>query len=148
MEHFTPPTPVHPGPTRNRRGRDPAETGRGARLENRALMVTATGGLLALAAVALIRCRPGIDPARVLKPPPESERFVVYINDDDWPTIALLPRIGETLARRIVAARLERGRFQRLEDLLRVRGIGRGTLGYLRPYVRLDRRPATRRVGP
>jgi len=128
-------------------GPDPASDPRGVRLENRALLVLAAAALVGVGAVALVRSRPGIDEADVLQPPRASERFIVYINDDDWVTIALLPRIGATLARRIVASREEHGRFRRLEDLTRVRGIGDKTLEYLRPYVRFERRPTTTHPG-
>jgi len=126
---------------------DPAQDRRGVTLERRALFVLATAGLVAVGVVALVRSRPGIDEADVLRPPPAQERFIVYINDDDWVTIALLPRMGETLARRIVASREAQGRFRRLEDLTRVRGIGLKTLDYLRPHVRFERRGRSRSHG-
>ncbi|MER3451513.1 MAG: hypothetical protein C4300_05170 [Thermus sp.] len=43
-----------------------------------------------------------------------------------------LPGIGPTLAKRIVDNRP----YQRVEDLLKIRGIGPATLERLRPYVR------------
>ena len=98
---------------------------------------------LALAGVgvtALVRYRPTSGPGDVLRPPAEADRFVVYVNEDDWVRIALLPRIGETLARRIVALRRREGPYRGPEDLTRVRGIGRRTVDYLRPYIRFERR--------
>jgi competence protein ComEA len=53
-----------------------------------------------------------------------------------------LPAIGETLARRIVEDREQRGPFDSLEDVTRVRGIGPGTFAQIRPYLRLDSEPA------
>jgi competence protein ComEA len=50
--------------------------------------------------------------------------------------LTLLPRIGPTLADRIVADRAENGRFDSLEDLSRVRGIGpRTVLGVERDAI-------------
>jgi competence protein ComEA len=49
-----------------------------------------------------------------------------------------LPSIGPKRAQAIVALRAELGRFRKLEDLLRVRGIGRRLLERLRPLVVLD----------
>ena len=49
-----------------------------------------------------------------------------------------LPRVGRTLARRIVEERARRGGFHRLEELLAVRGIGAATLRRLRPWLTLD----------
>lgn len=49
-----------------------------------------------------------------------------------------LPRIGPTLARRIVDARAD-GRFRSAEDLRdRVRGIGPATLARIAPYLQFD----------
>lgn len=35
-----------------------------------------------------------------------------------------LPRVGESIARRIVDYRTKNGKFERIEDLMKVRGIG------------------------
>jgi len=125
---------------------DPARDCRGVGRERRALVVTAAVALIGLGATALARSRPGIDRPNVLRPPSDPERFVVYVNEDDWATVALLPRIGATLARRIVASRERDGRFGGPPDLARVRGIGAKTVAALRPYVRFGRRPTTTRA--
>lgn len=50
--------------------------------------------------------------------------------------LTLLPRIGPTLSERIVEDRAENGRFDSVEDLTRVRGIGpRTVLGVERDAV-------------
>jgi competence ComEA-like helix-hairpin-helix protein len=49
-----------------------------------------------------------------------------------------LPRVGKTLARRIVEERERRGGFRRIEELRAVRGIGAATLRRLRPWLTLD----------
>lgn len=49
--------------------------------------------------------------------------------------LVLLPRIGPSLAARIVAHRAEHGPFVRLEDLEQVRGIGPRTVETLRPLA-------------
>jgi competence protein ComEA len=46
-----------------------------------------------------------------------------------------LPGIGEVLAQRIIDHRSENGLFRTLEDLLKVSGIGQGTLDNIRDYV-------------
>jgi competence protein ComEA len=66
---------------------------------------------------------------------PLTARFLVDINSADWPELAELPDIGETLARRIVESRAAAGRFADHDDLLRVDGIGPLTLEKLRPYL-------------
>jgi competence protein ComEA len=59
----------------------------------------------------------------------------IDVNRAEWPELALLPNIGEQLAKQIVADRTERGPFKDLEDLLRVKGIGPKTLETLRPFL-------------
>lgn len=49
-----------------------------------------------------------------------------------------LPGIGATRAKAILALRAKLGRFSRVEDLLKVKGIGRRSLARLRPLVVLD----------
>jgi competence protein ComEA len=48
-----------------------------------------------------------------------------------------LPGVGPVLARRIVGSRRSDGPFDRVEALLRVRGIGPALLERLRPHVRI-----------
>lgn len=66
---------------------------------------------------------------------PRTLRFLVDVNRADWPELAQLPGIGESLAKRIVASRREVGPFREPDDLLRVRGIGPKTLDRVRPYL-------------
>ena len=61
-------------------------------------------------------------------------RFTVDVNTADWPELTSLPRIGETLARRIVASRESDGPFSSVDDLQRVKGIGPRTVEHLQPY--------------
>ena len=68
--------------------------------------------------------------------PKRSARFLVDINKADWPELAQLPGIGQTLAQRIVATREERGPFIDHSELRRVRGIGPKTLEKMKPYLR------------
>ena len=62
-------------------------------------------------------------------------RFQVNVNEAEWPELAQLPDVGETLARRIVESRESMGAFGDLNDLRRVRGIGPRTLDAMRPYL-------------
>lgn len=67
--------------------------------------------------------------------PSTSIEFQVDLNRAEWPELAQLPDVGETLARRIVESRSSNGPFVDLEDLLRVNGIGPKTLDKVRPYL-------------
>lgn len=64
--------------------------------------------------------------------------FVVQVNEAEWPELTLLPKIGKTLAQRIVQYRQEHGPFQSVDQLSEVKGIGPKTVRRLRPYVRID----------
>src|SRR5262245_42788013 len=45
--------------------------------------------------------------------------FKIDVNRADWPELALMPNIGEQLAKRIVTDRAERGPFRDFADLRR-----------------------------
>jgi competence protein ComEA len=75
--------------------------------------------------------------------PQERYQFQVALNSATWVEWAQLDGIGETLARRIVADREQRGPFATPEDLLRVKGIGPKTLEKMRPHLLVDE-PAPR----
>jgi len=62
----------------------------------------------------------------------------VILNTAQADDLRRLPGVGAKRAEAILALRTRLGRFRQLEDLLRVRGIGRATLRRMRPLVRLD----------
>jgi competence ComEA-like helix-hairpin-helix protein len=66
----------------------------------------------------------------------------VYLNEATVEDLRRLPGIGPKRALAVLALRQRLGRFRQIEDLLRVRGIGRATLRRLRPLVRLGHPPA------
>ena len=68
-------------------------------------------------------------------PTPEDPVFLNQATQDD---LQRLPGIGPKRALSILALRTKMGRFRQVEDLTRVRGIGRATLKRLRPLVKLD----------
>jgi len=65
----------------------------------------------------------------------------VFVNHASAEELRRLPGVGVKRAEAIVQLRQRVGRFQRVEDLLRVKGIGRATLRKWRPLVRLDSPP-------
>ena len=62
-------------------------------------------------------------------------RRVVNINSADVAQLSLLPRVGPSVAQRIVDFRKENGPFKSPEDLMLVQGIGEKTFQLLKPYV-------------
>ena len=61
--------------------------------------------------------------------------FQIDINEAPWPEMTLLPGVGETLARRIVADRVKNGKYFEMHDLTRVDGIGPKTLEQIQPFL-------------
>jgi competence protein ComEA len=62
----------------------------------------------------------------------------VVLNTATSEDLRRLPGIGQKRADAILALRGHLGRFRALEDLLKVKGLGRATLKRIRPLVRLD----------
>lgn len=65
----------------------------------------------------------------------------VYLNHASVEELRRLPGVGAKRAEAILVLRQRVGRFQRVEDLLRVKGVGRGAVKKWRPLVRLDAPP-------
>jgi competence protein ComEA len=59
----------------------------------------------------------------------------VNINSADTGQLSFLPRVGMSVAQRIVDFRKQNGPFKRTEDLMLVRGIGEKTFLLIKPYV-------------
>lgn len=62
----------------------------------------------------------------------------VYLNHASVDDLRRLPGVGPKRAEAILVLRQRLGRFQRVEDLLRVKGLGRAAVKKWRPLVRLD----------
>lgn len=60
---------------------------------------------------------------------------VININSADTTQLSLLPRIGPSVAQRIVDYRKKNGPFKTTDDLMLVQGIGEKTFQLLKPYV-------------
>lgn len=76
-----------------------------------------------------------------------SDADPVVLNTATTEDLERLPGVGPKRARAILEQRARQGRFRQVEDLMKVRGIGRATLRRLRPLVRLDP-PEPRDAGP
>lgn len=62
----------------------------------------------------------------------------VSVNEASVEVLGTLPGVGKKLAARIIEHRQISGSFQRLDDLLVVRGIGEKKLNRLRPLISLE----------
>lgn len=63
----------------------------------------------------------------------------VALNQADEAELCKLPGVGPSRARAVLALRQRLGRLRSVDDLLRVKGIGRKLVARLRPLVVLDR---------
>jgi len=63
---------------------------------------------------------------------------VVNLNTADAAQLALLPRVGEKAAERIIAYRTEHGGFKKATDLMQVKGFGAKTFELVSPYIAVD----------
>ncbi|MFN0245544.1 MAG: ComEA family DNA-binding protein [Kofleriaceae bacterium] len=78
----------------------------------------------------------GCDGSAPTSPPPPSTLQRLNLNSATEKQLEALPAVGPKHARSIMASRNARGgRFQRLEDLLDINGIGPKTVDAIRPYV-------------
>lgn len=92
--------------------------------------------VLALA-VAPVPPADGVAPAGEVQQQQQAQAEIepVDINTATAEELQKVPGIGEALARRIIEFREENGRFEKVDDLLNVRGIGVTSLEKLRAYV-------------
>jgi competence ComEA-like helix-hairpin-helix protein len=99
------------------------------------------GAWAAALTVAMAVGTPEATPAQDAEPPP------IDLNTATQAELETLPGIGPTRARAILELRDKLGRFRRVEQLLRVRGIGRATFRKLRPRVTVGSGASPARTG-
>ncbi len=69
----------------------------------------------------------------------------VYVNTATADELQLLPGIGESRAKAVIAMRKQRGGFKSVTELTDVKGIGEAALAKLRPFVRIQGKTTARR---
>lgn len=99
--------------------------------------LVATGAALASTATATPAASP-VAPSTTGASGRATPDAPVYLNQASVDELRRLPGVGPKRAEAILVLRQRLGRFQRVEDLLRVKGIGRGAVKKWRPLVRLD----------
>jgi competence protein ComEA len=82
---------------------------------------------------------PALGAASSKKAPQATPDAPVDLNTATLKALITVPGIGEVMAERIVAWREEHGPFRRVEDLMKVKGVGEKTFEKLRPYVKVGK---------
>jgi competence ComEA-like helix-hairpin-helix protein len=77
--------------------------------------------------------------AQAQKQPPAKP---INLNVANAKELQELPGVGAVTAQRIIDMRQKSGRFQRVEDLLAIRGISQKKLDAMRPYVTVSAPPS------
>ncbi len=72
-------------------------------------------------------------------PAPAAEGDSIDLNRATAEELTRLPGVGEVIAKRIVEFREKHGPFERVEDLMKVKGIGEKSLEKIRPHVRVGK---------
>ncbi len=80
----------------------------------------------------------GSKPIDIEHLPQAAYQYEIDINRATWVEWAQFNGVGETLAKRIVADREANGDFDSVEDLLRVKGIGRQKFTGMRRHLRVE----------
>ncbi len=62
----------------------------------------------------------------------------VNLNTASQTELELIPGIGSSIASKIILERNRRGGFRSIQDLLKIRGIGRKRLEKLEKYLKVD----------
>ncbi len=70
--------------------------------------------------------------------PIEAVEWRVNINTATAEELTALPGVGKALAKRMVAYRVEHGRFRTAEELLEVKGIGESKLAGMKDWIILE----------
>ena len=67
------------------------------------------------------------------------DRTPVDINKATVEGLTAIPGVGKVMAQRIVDWREQNGPFRRVEDLLKIKGIGDKSFDKIRPYVKVSK---------
>jgi len=63
----------------------------------------------------------------------------IDINKASAVELTAIPGVGNVIAQRIVEFRDKQGPFRRVEDLMKIRGIGEKSFQKIRPYIKVEK---------
>lgn len=92
----------------------------------------------------LVLCAAGLAPAKAAQNDSKATSASaaparqVDLNKASAEELATIPGIGVALAQRIVEFREKEGAFRRVEDLMKVKGIGEKSFQKMQPHIKVD----------
>lgn len=109
-------------------------------------VIYAAGGITENADISSVDLNAVVTDGFSLEIPPYGEENismipVVNINTADKNTLLLVPGIGSVTADRIIEYRQKNGKFEKIEDITRVRGIGEKTFIKIKDYIKTEEQP-------
>jgi comEA protein len=72
---------------------------------------------------------------------PQASEKKININTASLAELQKLPRVGEKVAQRIIDFREKNGRFKRIEDIMKVRGIGEKIFNGMKDLITVEETP-------
>jgi competence protein ComEA len=97
--------------------------------------MTKTKKMLTLMVIFTVTLLSTISLYSVEKPAAAANNKLVNINTANAGQLVELPRIGEKMAQRIIDFRKSNGNFKRIQDLMKVKGIGEKVFAKLQPLI-------------
>lgn len=72
---------------------------------------------------------------------PKASEKKININTASLAELQKLPRVGEKVAQRIIDFRKKNGRFRRIEDIMKVKGIGEKMFNRIKDLITVGEAP-------
>jgi comEA protein len=97
--------------------------------------MTKTNKLITLLVILAMTAVSTVSLAAAEKQAPAGKDKLVNINSADAGQLIALPQIGPKMAQRILDYRKSNGSFKRVQDLMKVKGIGEKLFAKLQPLI-------------
>ena len=79
--------------------------------------------------------------------PQDTPAKKIDINSASVQELQKLPRIGAAVAKRIVDYREKHGKFSKIEEIMKVKGIGEKTFLQIKPLIMVGQEPKSKKKG-
>ncbi len=75
---------------------------------------------------------------KIKEVPAKKEKILININTADESELSKLPGIGLNYAKNIIEYRKINGKFKKIEDVLKVKGIGKKKFEKIKDFIKVD----------